>query len=127
MENYMKQSKWTSILIVLLMSITSFSAMAHGGGHFRGYVGHSGYGLGFYSGFSSPFYFPYYEPYYDYPPAVALMPAPPKVYIQQNNVQTIQLPVPNYWYYCRNPEGYYPYVRECPAGCQPVAPQPSVR
>ncbi|MCK9608465.1 MAG: hypothetical protein M0R33_18655 [Methylomonas sp.] len=23
----------------------------------------------------------------------------------------------NYWHYCPNPEGYYPYVKECPGGC----------
>jgi hypothetical protein len=27
-----------------------------------------------------------------------------------------------YWAYCRSPQGYYPYVSECPAGWLPVAP-----
>ena len=31
----------------------------------------------------------------------------------------------NYWYYCRNPEGYYPYVKQCTAGWIPVPPEPS--
>jgi hypothetical protein len=30
-----------------------------------------------------------------------------------------------YWYYCRDPEGYYPYVQRCNGEWQPVAPQPS--
>ena len=30
----------------------------------------------------------------------------------------------NYWHYCRNPEGYYPYVKNCPEGWLQVAPQP---
>jgi hypothetical protein len=30
----------------------------------------------------------------------------------------------NYWHYCRNPEGYYPYVKNCPNGWLQVAPQP---
>ena len=27
-----------------------------------------------------------------------------------------------YWAYCRSPQGYYPYVSECPGGWLPVAP-----
>ena len=29
-------------------------------------------------------------------------------------------PVPSYWYYCQNPAGYYPYVRQCAVPWQPV-------
>ena len=28
------------------------------------------------------------------------------------------------WYYCKNPEGYFPYVQECPSGWQTVPAQP---
>jgi hypothetical protein len=28
----------------------------------------------------------------------------------------------SYWHFCRNPEGYYPYVKECPGGWMKVAP-----
>jgi hypothetical protein len=31
---------------------------------------------------------------------------------------------PSYWYYCRDPEGYYPYVTKCPSGWAKVAPTP---
>lgn len=27
-----------------------------------------------------------------------------------------------YWYYCTDPEGYYPYVRDCPRGWMQVVP-----
>jgi hypothetical protein len=30
----------------------------------------------------------------------------------------------DYWYYCRDPEGYYPYVRQCNGQWQPVPAQP---
>jgi coproporphyrinogen III oxidase-like Fe-S oxidoreductase len=30
---------------------------------------------------------------------------------------------PGYWHYCREPEGYYPQVQECPDGWETVAPQ----
>ena len=28
----------------------------------------------------------------------------------------------DYWYYCTDPQGYYPYVRECPQGWMQVVP-----
>lgn len=31
----------------------------------------------------------------------------------------------NYWYYCRDPQGYYPYVRDCRGSWEPVPAQPS--
>lgn len=36
--------------------------------------------------------------------------------------QLAQYRQPQYWAYCRNPQGYYPYVSECPAGWLPVTP-----
>ncbi|HEX9408094.1 MAG TPA: hypothetical protein VGA23_00415 [Methylomirabilota bacterium] len=29
-----------------------------------------------------------------------------------------------YWAYCQDPEGYYPYVQDCPGGWIPVVPTP---
>jgi hypothetical protein len=29
----------------------------------------------------------------------------------------------NYWYYCENPAGYYPYVQSCSKGWMQVVPQ----
>jgi hypothetical protein len=29
----------------------------------------------------------------------------------------------NYWYYCADPAGYYPYVQNCPKGWMQVVPQ----
>ena len=60
-------------------------------------------------------------------PGVAVAPAAPPVYIQQNNPQPSSQPQANYWYYCRESEAYYPYVKECPGGWQAVAPQPAQR
>jgi hypothetical protein len=31
-------------------------------------------------------------------------------------------PPPAYWYYCQNPPGYYPYIKDCPAGWMTVVP-----
>lgn len=83
------------------------------------------YGPGFYGyrsysyGYADPFY---NAPFYNYPPVV-LVPSRPPVYIQREQAQPVQ-PQTNYWHYCQNPEGYYPYVRNCPGGWLQVAPQP---
>ena len=29
---------------------------------------------------------------------------------------------PDYWYYCEDPRGYYPYVPDCPGGWMKVVP-----
>ncbi|HWU36839.1 MAG TPA: hypothetical protein VN203_04270, partial [Candidatus Acidoferrum sp.] len=60
--------------------------------------------------------YPY--PYYGGPPAVVQQ--QPPVYIQQEpQAQTQQ---PTYWYYCQNPQGYYPHVQQCPGGWMTVVP-----
>jgi len=62
-----------------------------------------------------PYYYPYY-PYYPAPPAAA--PKEPEVYVQPESQQE----EPVYWYFCKDPEGYYPYVKKCPKGWQRVVP-----
>ena len=86
-----------------------------------------GYGFGGYGGG-----YGYGPPYYPYSPVVAV-PAAPQVYIQRQDMspqddrqRSVQLPA-NYWYYCRAPAGYYPYVNNCPNGWEQVAPQPSIQ
>ena len=34
-------------------------------------------------------------------------------------------PASNYWYYCTDPAGYYPYVGSCNQAWIPVVPQPT--
>lgn len=62
---------------------------------------------------------PYYYPGPYYYPSIIAVPSSPPVYIEQD-----PLPVQQYWYFCGNPQGYYPYVKQCPAGWQQVMPQP---
>jgi hypothetical protein len=52
------------------------------------------------------------------------MPSSPPVYIEQGTVPKVQPLESNKWDYCSKPEGYYPHVKECPAGWQRVEPQP---
>jgi len=56
---------------------------------------------------------PYY--YYGSPPVI----------IQQPPVYEQPAPpaqAPAYWYYCQNPQGYYPYIQQCPNGWMQVVP-----
>lgn len=139
----MKNMKLTHLAAALFMIIIiNNSVWARGGGHghFGGHHGHShlsiglgyfgpgfygGYGYGGYGfggyGFGSPYY--YYPPPYVYPQTVIVPTSPPAYIQQQQQVQPTQ-PQTSYWYYCQNPEGYYPYVKNCPAGWLQVAPQP---
>lgn len=62
---------------------------------------------------------PYYPGPYYYPPVISL-PSSPPVYIEQEPLFAQQ-----YWYFCRNPQGYYPYVKQCPSDWLQVVPQPA--
>src|SRR6266536_222572 len=117
---------------------------SHGGGSWSGSGGHGGswHGGGtapggwdgrrhfwgprvfFGVGVAAPFWwypygyaYPYPYAYPAYSPPVAVE-SSPQTYIEQDT-QAQQ-----YWYFCQNPQGYYPYVKECPGGWQQVAPQP---
>lgn len=84
----------------------------HWGG--RDYDGFRG-NFGLY--FGSPFYTDpfYWNDYPRYQPPVYYAPPQPRVYIQKS--QSAQ-----YWYWCGNPAGYYPYVKSCPTPWQRVVP-----
>ncbi|MDD5295741.1 MAG: hypothetical protein PHU46_02405 [Rhodocyclaceae bacterium] len=74
--------------------------------------------------YSAPVY-PYPDPYQ--PPVVMVeqpqvVPAPP-VYAPPPAPVAAPAPV-QYWYYCRNPAGYYPYVPQCRGGWQKVPAAP---
>ena len=84
---------------------------------------------------SGPYYQPYYRPYrpyyqpepYQYYTYPNRYPAPPPVATPPPGYEE-QAPEPQQerssWYYCPDPQGYYPYVRECPKGWTKVAPRP---
>jgi hypothetical protein len=55
-------------------------------------------------------------PYGYYPPPPVIIQQQPPVYVQPEQ------PEDNYWYYCRDPEGFYPYVRNCADGWMKVVP-----
>ena len=113
-------------LLILVISGVAGSSNAwaqHHGGHGRTYVGVS-VGMPGYWPYYDPYpYYPYYPYYgypYAYPPVVAVQPAP-TVYIERGQEQP---GTGQYWYYCHNPEGYYPYVKQCSTNWEKVTPSP---
>ena len=119
----MKKTPFAGALAAtLVMSLAAPSAFAwhHGPRVFVGF--NFGFPVGAYP-------YPYYYPRYYYPayyPAPIVVQQQPTVYIEQQPAPAAQAPAPaNYWYYCAGSRSYYPYVKECPAGWQRVAPQPA--
>jgi hypothetical protein len=125
------------IVISLLVAFLAFMPLvadAHwgfGGGAILGF------GLGLFTGLAFAPRPVYVAPpvYYALPPPVVYpyyVPAPvpraPATYGYSNNpnvssaapLSVGQKRRPSYWYYCQNPQGYYPYVKSCPAGWMKV-------
>ena len=127
---------------LLGMFMASMNGLVMAGDGYRGHGGHGWHGNvgvgivvdpflfvpGYYP---RPYYYPpyYYSPYYAspyyYPPAVVTVPAEPPVYIERGEVAEPAPQASASWYYCADPQGYYPYVEQCPGGWQAVAPRPS--
>jgi hypothetical protein len=145
-DDMKKLNRWYWIAGLLALTAQDMALARGGHGHGHGHHGHGhhghghrhghfnlgitmgGFGPGFYSSgfypysyyaYPGPFYAP---PRYRYSPAV-IAPVTPPVYIQREQSAAAQ-PQTNYWHYCRNPEGYYPTIKNCPEGWIQVAPQP---
>lgn len=60
--------------------------------------------------------------WYFYPAPVYPYPDP---YLPPVALASPQVAAPSqYWYFCRDPQGYYPYVPQCRGPWQPVPPSP---
>ena len=109
-----------AVVAVLMMTAVSGEAYRGGGWHGGGWGWGPAVGLGLGLGLWGLTY-PYYGyPYYPYAAPVVQVP-PEGVYVQPAPQQSVE---PTYWYYCRGPEGYYPYVKQCPSGWMKVVPSP---
>jgi len=145
----MRPSKFAfATAVVALLASGAAWAGYHGGGYHGGYGYRGGYGYGYrggygyygrgYGGASFGFYFggpgwgwpgyypyayaPYSYPYYA-PPYAVTAPAPP-AYMENQAPGPSSPPATAYWYYCRESQSYYPYVRSCQGNWEPVSPQP---
>ena len=114
-------------IILVLLAVSALvlgnslpDAAASGHGHFRGH-GHGHFRVGVVVG---PVWGPGWGPYpygYPYPYATApvVVQSEPTLYVEP------QSPEQNYWYFCSDPSGYYPYVKRCPKGWTKVVPAPT--
>ena len=116
----MKRNKLALVVALVLFAL---SAGALAAPHHRGHIGVYVDPWPWY--FAPPPY-SYYPPYPYYPPVVTV-PSEPPTYIEQGEEDAEPAPAQesSYWYYCEKPQGYYPYVRECPGGWQKVPPRPA--
>ena len=99
-----------TVMAVLLLSAAAGQAARIHGGIWIGPVWGPGW-------WGPPY--PYY-PYYAQPPVVIQQQPAPEIYVQPPP----QAEEPSYWYYCQDPKGYYPYVKQCPNGWMKVVPSP---
>ena len=114
----------SAVLLFILFGVAASEPAWAARGHHVGGRGRAHVGVFIGAPLLWPYYpGPYYPgsyypgPYY-YPPAVAV-PSSPPVYVEQEPLSPQQ-----YWYFCNRPQGYYPYVKQCPSGWQQVMPQP---
>ena len=115
------------VLVAVASGIVSSAALARGGHHRYHHHSHSGLSLGFVFGgplwyFAPAYSYPYSYPY-AYPPAVVVNPAP-RVYVERDEEVLARTSSPGYWYYCRESNVYYPYVRECAGPWERVPARP---
>lgn len=130
----MKRIKSAYVLFLLFGLVASGTVWAHGASahgawvhgasahhrHFHHRHAHAG----IFIGVPLRWHYPPQQYYYSYPPLIAT-PATPPVYIERSDVPQAQSQASNYWwYYCRDPQGYYPYVKQCPTGWQQVPARP---
>lgn len=122
-------------LIVITAILISGAPVMAGGGHGGGW-GWGYFGLGLATGalLSYPYYYqPYYPyyPYYSYYPyayAPAYRTSPTVIYREREPAYAepdrARYSSRNTWYYCKESNAYYPYVRNCPGGWEKVPTVP---
>ncbi len=116
----------TALVLAMSVSVPAYARGHHGHHHHHGHVRISGgvwLGPGWGAAWPVPYY-PSYYPYYRnpyYAPRVIVEERPQEFISRENQVNEEG----NYWYYCRKPEGYYPYIKECPGGWMKVIPPPA--
>ncbi len=89
---------------------TSIERAAWRGGHWTHGWHHRRFGWWWFAG---GVWFFYDTPIYPYPEVVST------VYVDESSADYGQ-----YWYYCNDPQGYYPYVRACNVPWEPVPAMP---
>lgn len=100
-------------------SLVCGNARAGPGHHHHHHGGHGHAHAGVFIGAPLFWYGPGWhgDPYYRYH-GYAPVPAAPPVYVERGAPSAVAL-----WYYCNNPPGYYPYVKQCSTAWRLVVPR----
>jgi hypothetical protein len=118
-----KASTIVAALAALLAMALAPGAQAQRWGHSHSRVV---VGFGFPIGWGYWPYWNYPPPYYYYPRAG--VPAEPTIYVEKGEGESAPGQDPSqYWYFCRDSNTYFPYVKECPTPWQRVVPYPPSR
>ena len=105
----MRKIRCALFLMVAALFVAAPAAADYGHRYYR----HHLYGWGWWS-------WPYsYYPAYPVPPIIIerapiIIERQPPVYLERQLQQ--------YWYWCPNPQGYHPYIEQCPSGWMKVVP-----
>lgn len=127
----MRRNMVVAVVIFLLALLASSVAWAHGSrGHHGNHHSRAQVGVDIIIGApvwhyrTYPRYYAQQQAYiYSYPPVIAMQSSPP-VFIERGDEQSLNQTPQAFWYYCDNPQGYYPNVNSCPSGWRPVPAQP---
>lgn len=130
----MKLMKSVFVVLALVGGLATNEAWAsHASSHFVAHRGYMHHGWAHRPGWHPVFYgpWPWYYPWYFgytvpvFPTTLYVEEPAPVQYMEMNppvnppaNLQS------NMWYYCSNPQGYYPYVQSCSTNWQQVPAQP---
>lgn len=60
---------------------------------------------------------PWYRPFGLYAAPPVIVQQQPPIFVQPEQETD------HYWYYCQDPQGYYPYIKSCPGGWMRVVPE----
>ncbi len=109
-----------AVLAALLAMALATGAQAQRWGHSHSH-GRVVIGIGVPFGWGYWPYWHYPPPYAYYPRAVA--PGEPVIYVEKGDAESAPAQDPSqYWYFCRDSNTYFPYVKECPTPWQRVVP-----
>ena len=108
-----------AVVAMLIVGVAA-EAAAHGGHHRGHHHGHHYSQYGYYLGaplWWGPTYDPYpyyYGPGYGYGQRSVIIEREPTVYVQREPVAQVPQSAPApLWFYCTDPAGYFPYVKNC--------------
>lgn len=117
------------VFLGILSATPTYAERGHGGGFSRGHGG--GHGGGWGDAWILPaliggaliYNLTQPQPAYVQPPPVYVQPEPT---YEQGYAPSVAPTQAQYWYFCPEANGYYPYVPSCPRGWQAVPTTPPV-